>query len=469
EESKPSWEPPKPGAFHVQPGEVHPYWEPPPLPKALQEKIDKKNLVKKPDYKEAIRLKPGDKNPLLWETNGVKPPVNRIENDGRDPYWNPQAEIPFGYYGVQPVPVQYQQFPYNPAVQQGWAGGIQLQPGHAPFMQPYWTTTTAQQQYAAQQQFAAMQAQQYATQQQQVAAQQQQVATEQQNDATPHRKVATKHQQGPKQQQDEEKKQEEKTCTTKTIEKRLEDMKQTLDKEREEFSLKLKRQSRRVSDLEIKDKQQQNEKTERDLSKAQERILNLEADNEAQRRKLEKFTDELSQEFSALRATYNELQERLRVEERTTSQTIHGLKDEYEMLTKVFQTCRSLILNRLTRKPPKSNLGIANQEQRSLAQRCELWKKSSHEKDLVCERAEKDKAVLSEKIQSEKAAKIELQENNETLRVELAASKKQNVLLMQEVELLKEQNYNLRYYGGVIGKFRRMKRFIVNTFRRFSS
>ena len=45
------------------------------------------------------------------------------------------------------------------------------------------------------------------------------------------------------------------------------------------------------------------------------------------------------------------------------------------------------------------SLGIANQEQRSLAQRCELWKKSSQEKDLVCERAEKDKAVLSEKIQ----------------------------------------------------------------------
>ena len=45
------------------------------------------------------------------------------------------------------------------------------------------------------------------------------------------------------------------------------------------------------------------------------------------------------------------------------------------------------------------SLGIVNQEQRSLAQRCELWKKSSQEKDLVCERAEKDKAVLSEKIQ----------------------------------------------------------------------
>ena len=49
------------------------------------------------------------------------------------------------------------------------------------------------------------------------------------------------------------------------------------------------------------------------------------------------------------------------------------------------------------------SLGIANQEKRSLAQRCELWKnkfkKSSQEKDLVCERAEKDKAVLSEKIQ----------------------------------------------------------------------
>ena len=45
------------------------------------------------------------------------------------------------------------------------------------------------------------------------------------------------------------------------------------------------------------------------------------------------------------------------------------------------------------------SLGIANQEQRSLAQRCELWKKSSQEKDLVCERAEKDKAVLSKKIQ----------------------------------------------------------------------
>ena len=36
-------------------------------------------------------------------------------------------------------------------------------------------------------------------------------------------------------------------------------MKQTLDKEREEFSLKLKRQTRRVRDLEIKDKHQQNE------------------------------------------------------------------------------------------------------------------------------------------------------------------------------------------------------------------
>ena len=45
------------------------------------------------------------------------------------------------------------------------------------------------------------------------------------------------------------------------------------------------------------------------------------------------------------------------------------------------------------------SLGIANQEQLSLAQRCDLWKKSSQEKHLVCERLEKDKAVLSEKIQ----------------------------------------------------------------------
>ncbi|CAH3195218.1 unnamed protein product, partial [Porites evermanni] len=59
--------------------------------------------------------------------------------------------------------------------------------------------------------------------------------------------------------------------------------------------------------------------------------------------------------------------------------------------------------------------------------------------------------------------------NNANLRRELAAFKKQNVLLMQEVEFLKEQNYHLRYYGGVAGKFRRMKRFIVNTFQRFSS
>ena len=36
-------------------------------------------------------------------------------------------------------------------------------------------------------------------------------------------------------------------------------MKETLDKEREEFSLKLKRQTRRITDLEIKDKHQQNE------------------------------------------------------------------------------------------------------------------------------------------------------------------------------------------------------------------
>ena len=45
------------------------------------------------------------------------------------------------------------------------------------------------------------------------------------------------------------------------------------------------------------------------------------------------------------------------------------------------------------------SLDIANQEQRSLAQRCELWKKSSQEKELVCKLAEKDKAVLSKKIQ----------------------------------------------------------------------
>ena len=37
------------------------------------------------------------------------------------------------------------------------------------------------------------------------------------------------------------------------------EMKETLEKEREEFSVKLKRQSRRVSVLEIKDKRQQNE------------------------------------------------------------------------------------------------------------------------------------------------------------------------------------------------------------------
>ena len=50
------------------------------------------------------------------------------------------------------------------------------------------------------------------------------------------------------------------------------------------------------------------------------------------------------------------------------------------------------------------SLGIANQEKRSLAQRCELWKnkfkKSSQEKDLVCEVVEKDKAVLSRKIKA---------------------------------------------------------------------
>ena len=45
------------------------------------------------------------------------------------------------------------------------------------------------------------------------------------------------------------------------------------------------------------------------------------------------------------------------------------------------------------------SLGVANQEQRSLAQRCELWKKNSHRKNLVIERLEKDKAVLSKKIQ----------------------------------------------------------------------
>ena len=37
-------------------------------------------------------------------------------------------------YFFQPVPVQYQQFQYNPAVQQSWAEGIQLQPGQATFM-----------------------------------------------------------------------------------------------------------------------------------------------------------------------------------------------------------------------------------------------------------------------------------------------------------------------------------------------
>lgn len=45
------------------------------------------------------------------------------------------------------------------------------------------------------------------------------------------------------------------------------------------------------------------------------------------------------------------------------------------------------------------SLGVANQEQRFLAQRCELWKKTSRRKDLVIERLEKDKAVLSKKIQ----------------------------------------------------------------------
>ena len=81
---------------------------------------------------------------------------------------------------------------------------------------PYWTTTAEQQQYAAQQQFAAMHAQQYdATQHQQVATQQQQAAAKQQN-------VNTKHQEGAKQHQDEEKQLKEKTGTTKTIQERLE-------------------------------------------------------------------------------------------------------------------------------------------------------------------------------------------------------------------------------------------------------
>ena len=70
------------------------------------------------------------------------------------------------------------------------------------------------------------------------------------------------------------------------------------------------------------------------------------------------------------------------------------------------------------------SLGIANQEKRSLAQRCELWKnkfkKSSQEKDLVCEVAEKDKAVLSNKIKALKTKcvirKKIIQVKNENLK-----------------------------------------------------
>ncbi|CAH3161478.1 unnamed protein product, partial [Porites lobata] len=289
--------------------------------------------------------------------------VNHFENDEMDPYWDPQGEIPWRYYGVQPVPVQYQQFQYNPAVQQSWAEGIQLQHGQATFMLPYWTTTAEQQQYAAQQQFAVMYAQQYdATQHQQVATQQQQAAAKQQN-------VATKHQEGAKQHQDEEKQQKEKSGTTKTIQERLD----------------------------------------------------------------------------------------------TASKTIHGLKDEVAYYKSSYQKATE-------------DLGVANQEQRSLAQRCELWKKNSQRKNLVIERLEKDKAVLSKKIQVDNChlftffhcLTFTLFRNNDNLRDDLAAFKKQ-VELLKEQLFSRFQNYNLRYYGGVIGKFRRMKRFIVNAFQRFSS
>ena len=94
--------------------------------------------------------------------------------------------------------------------------------------QPYWTTTAAQQEYAAQQRFATIHAQQYATQhlqvttQQHCATQHQQVATQRQQIATKQQKV-TKQQQkaGTRQLEAENQEQHENTGTTKTIQQRL--------------------------------------------------------------------------------------------------------------------------------------------------------------------------------------------------------------------------------------------------------
>ncbi|XP_068723294.1 golgin subfamily A member 6-like protein 1 [Montipora capricornis] len=280
------------------------------------------------------------------------------------------------------------------------------------------------------------------------------------------------------------------------LEELLKETKDTLQKEREDFSVKLKKQSKKIKDLEAKDKFQKNKikelkeakalaedmwkKTteekdalsammqsmekegckmarllkakEDSLSKAESKIIALELDNKV----LQKEKHEADNEIARLKAECEKVACYRSAYEKTAMQLKRVSKQSEERKHEIEKICEEAEEEKATLFKKIKSLTL------KCSRREKIIENEKAAQDELQKTIESDKAVrdeLQKIIENEKEAQDELVKENKSLKEGLRNLQKETELLSQQIHYLQEQNHHLRKYSGVKGRFRRVRHF----------
>ncbi|XP_067051978.1 calponin homology domain-containing protein DDB_G0272472-like isoform X2 [Acropora muricata] len=298
-----------------------------------------------------------------------------------------------------------------------------------------------------------------------------------------------------------------------SLQEDLEGTKETLAREREDSGVKLKKQSKKIKDLEAKERFRKKEikelkeakalaedmwkKTceekdalsammksmekegckmarllkakEDSLSKAENKATALELDNKV----LKKEKLEVDEEVARLKAECEKLLDQMEVKE-STAERISTLEDEVACYRSAYEKT-ALQLKRMSKESEERKQEIekicveADEEKATLSKKLKSLSLKCSRKDKVIESGKAAHDDLQKIVENEKAIQNELKKENNTVKSELKKLQNEVESLSQQNHFLQEENYYLRKYSGIKGRFRRVRHFFRRVSDRFSS
>ncbi|KAK2566365.1 hypothetical protein P5673_009867 [Acropora cervicornis] len=191
------------------------------------------------------------------------------------------------------------------------------------------------------------------------------------------------------------------------------------------------------------------------LSKAENKATALELDNKV----LKKEKLEVDEEVARLKAECEKLLDQMEVKE-STAERISTLEDEVACYRSAYEKT-ALQLKRMSKESEERKQEIekicveADEEKATLSKKLKSLSLKCSRKDKVIESGKAAHDDLQKIVENEKAIQNELKKENNTVK--------------EELKKLQNENYYLRKYSGIKGRFRRVRHFFRRVSERISS